>query len=306
MSVSSVKHLRSILFEVMDQGRWLFRGEPRHFTTQRPSLDRDIDELGVAVGAFERRAIEWQAWWQFCNSTQHFLPQGESIRLNNRCFVPDAAPGGRRARLLERPTIDGLQVMQHYGAPTRLLDWTRSPWVALWHACEIVGDDHNRDGRIWCVDTLELEDALQAVWKKVQAPRQTDNPRELDPEVDFDRLLAIDDPGDWLTAIYSPLPFDRLERQQGAFTVAGRLGTDHCEWLGRRLQDDATVRVTIPHDWKDDLLRDLRVMGVTASSLGSPRGDTIGAGLRREFVDSDRAEFWRTVGRPRRSGARTT
>lgn len=49
-----------------------------------------------------------------------------------------------------------LPIMQHYGLPTRLLDWTLAPLVALYFSLT----DLNTDGAIWCINPKKLNEPL--------------------------------------------------------------------------------------------------------------------------------------------------
>jgi hypothetical protein len=52
-----------------------------------------------------------------------------------------------------------LAVAQHHRLPTRVLDWTVSPKVAL-HFATAEEEHYDKDGAIWCVDVRQVRDLL--------------------------------------------------------------------------------------------------------------------------------------------------
>src|SRR5437016_2049049 len=59
-----------------------------------------------------------------------------------------------------------LSLAKHHGLPTRLLDWSYSPYVALHFATHNL-NDFDRDGAIWCVDFGKTNDLLPQPLKKI-------------------------------------------------------------------------------------------------------------------------------------------
>jgi len=57
---------------------------------------------------------------------------------------------------IPKDEFDWLFLMQHYGVPTRLLDWSESPLVALYFALNDPDADSSVDAALWCLSPTAL------------------------------------------------------------------------------------------------------------------------------------------------------
>jgi FRG domain-containing protein len=122
-----------------------------------------LDEL---IGALSRTNVEWiwrgqaSAGWPLVTrlgrAFEH-VPKPEQpgssldyIGLENRVigYFKERARRVLATAPDDSDLLSWLAMMQHYGAPTRLLDWTMSPFVALWFAYEHA-DERAEKGALW-------------------------------------------------------------------------------------------------------------------------------------------------------------
>jgi FRG domain len=114
--------------------------------------------------------------------------------------------------------LDWLALMQHYGAPTRLLDWTRSPYVALYFALETRSDN---DGTLWALDLKWLE---QRAHELLMAHRDGfPAPSEFRPFSKCINDMLLDDGSPVLVVPASPMRLhERMLAQQGVLLCSLR------------------------------------------------------------------------------------
>ncbi len=111
---------------------WAFRGQSQSFGTLVPSFQR-IFKQKRSVGAaqiIERDLIK-----------TFRLHYGKLKDRTPQMPFPNVIDNGFDLRCLS--------VMQHYGVPTRLLDWTSDFWTAVYFAC---AGDPSQEAELWMYD----------------------------------------------------------------------------------------------------------------------------------------------------------
>lgn len=221
---------------------YVYRGQ----SDARWSLDPSFTRLCRALGLDRARANEVES---------------RALRI----FQERAHLHLRRAILPKVGLLDWWTLMQHHRAPTRTLDWTHSPLVALYFA---VGDNWNVDGAVWAFQRRRLTDQTEAKYGTL-----ADSTLIVEPETWFGagqptlRVLAFDRAR--LT--------ERMVAQQGAFTVCQDILADHAvaiedavpptEPIAKNQISILLQKVVIPSAHKKPFLKRLQMMNITADAL---------------------------------------
>lgn len=192
IEIHSVAELISALKEQTKSNEIIwFRGQAHSIWPLVPSLARNPDNL-----------------------------KAESALLKR--FIQNAVP-----HLTEKVPNDDWEwicLMQHHRAPTRLLDWTESPLVALFFAVVDESAAHNNvDGALWCLDPISLnKEARLRFAHELELPAFG-----RDEEINAylpDRLnngIADLNP----IAVIAPRSSRRMAAQLGTFTITHRTHT---------------------------------------------------------------------------------
>lgn len=180
-------------------------------------------------------------------------------RLKNHASENDLINKFRQnANLLVEQTpkseFDWLFVMQHYGVPTRLLDWTESPLVGLYFA---VTEHPRANGTLWVLKPIELNK---------QTTAKPDDAKYI-PSFEDDALktystIAVEKgnlKGILPVAVIATRNNDRIQAQLGAFTISHSDKTP-IEDIGNKKH---VLKYTIPAAAKAKIQADLRLLGFT-------------------------------------------
>lgn len=235
----------------------IYRGQAKSKWHLQPSIDRHQRKNSRHS---DRLSQEKKAITDFCRQARPFLGYLE------RRYVGTGTPKTTR-----------MMVMQHFLAPTRLLDWTYSPAVATYFACNYY---HDTDGTIWWVDAKAVEDYCTANWPTWEIKRY---PPERGNEVMLDAYIFKPDVPEFVTLLDHRFRISRAQAQCGMFTLGSRLGVDHDSVLAKKLSEGQYGRIRIRADVKKYALQYLKQMNIDAISLQYPGADKVGLTMALQY-----------------------
>jgi hypothetical protein len=253
---------------------YVFRGQSNAAYGLETSLQRFVGDSG-----------RWDLEWHLLRSFNHYAR--DELR-----HVPFGA--------------EFKAVAQHHGLPTRLLDWTYSPYVAAYFATR---GQQDADGLIWAVDYAKVHEHAPEAFRVVldradlnvfEASTMDDVATEQLGEMGVDLSavrnggtthvmsytqlwegLAAAYPEDFVVFYEAPSIDAHIVSQSALFSATGNPATRIDEWFAR-MAPEAVVRIVVPAERKAEFRDRLAQANVTPKTL-FPGLDGVAAWLREYF-----------------------
>lgn len=245
------------VFDQLKEPRWLFRGQANASWPLRTSLERALESGDVGE---EERLI-----YLFKSRAHHYLPSTPALDND----------------------LEWLALMQHHGAPTRLLDFTRSPYVALYFAIENAAEPHCA---VWAVNGPAFQDRTEYLLSKLKEWHDFGLP-ELFEETALDYWLRqpelfssmfLRNQSNLICPVQPTRMNERMVTQQALFLCPGKAhswdsfeGNLLCmltlkklpEYIEPAWNPPLIYRLHIDAGLRTDILRELSRMNITRATL---------------------------------------
>jgi hypothetical protein len=244
MNLVKVSSVSSLLEEINQlPNNYLFRGQADASWQLQSSLER---VLGASWSGDKAREFEEFSLQEF--RSKFHLYDRENVQPSSK--------------------LAWLSIMQHYGVPTRLLDFTASPYVALYFALESAVPSQRRDMALYAIDYSAVLDRsidrIRVTNREFTETRATLFARQ--DEV-FEKVV---DPGAYdIVWIGEPTLLNaRLDKQAGSFLLSGNRASRIEDVLTSSLYCSVDVRKFIISGLlSENVFALLRKMNITSKSL---------------------------------------
>lgn len=176
-----------------------------------------------------------------------------------------------------------LSVAQHHGLPTRLLDWTYSPLIAM-HFATANLEDYDRDGAIWCVHFGKVhqmlpENLVRALQHEGADMFTMDMLSQTIPTIrKFNEMETF-------PIFFEPPSMDkRITNQYALFSILSDVSLEMNEWLEQ--QPDLWKKVIIPKKLKWEIRDKLDQANISERIL-FPGLEGISQFLKRQYSQKE-------------------
>lgn len=269
--------------------------------TRAPRIE-SFKNYVTLVERLQSRA-EKSLWYRGCGDKKHGLTpslyrhrtkrkKAEIEDLERRLIIRFRQ---RSIPLLERPLGDDWETlffMQHYGIPTRLLDWTENPFIAFYFSVtsgkfsvhRARGDDEpkpkfKKDAAIWILDpvawtnhALEQQSYVGGVLTPGDTPLNA-----YKPPAKFDEMPIHP------VALYGAHNSPRIVAQRGVFTIFGQ-NTESMEqaYDSDEFPSRSLTKVILPKESLAEMRKSILNHGITESVV-FPDLEGLAKEMKREF-----------------------
>lgn len=214
---------------------WVYRGHSDANQGLKTSLYRLFDDIQKIIRLHKGRARRFA-------KDEHEQLLIERFKTNAHLYL-NSLPK-------DNEPVEWLAIMQHYGAPTRLLDVTLSPYIASYFALETKHCDccvfafNHAQLKALDADVLDISDFKKSIFKNLKSEKGFIIP-------------------------YVPrMSNERLEAQQGLFLIPSNNYETFEELLEHYgLNGKACIKFIIPMKLRYEGLQKLRGMNITSASL---------------------------------------
>lgn len=241
-----VSDLQELIF-VLTQDEWQPTEAKYRINVAYRGLSRDVHTLETGLARLARESAK--------DLEQHLL------RNFKKYAHRDATPGDS--------VWNWLSVAQHHGLPTRLLDWTFSPYVAL-HFATSDTSSYSHPGVVWCVDYVAAHKLLPKGLQDHVVPlgHGLFTTEILESAADSLELFdAFNPPGGTGAPLFFEPPSldDRIINQSAVFSIMTSPDASLGEWFGEH--PELCRKVVIPAELKWSIRNHLDQANVTERVL---------------------------------------
>lgn len=254
---------------------WIYRGQRDSNWEIKTSFERLCDS--TPIKSADREFVERALIRDFKRSFHHY---------SSNC--PD-----------DSSTIEWLSIMQHHGAPTRLVDFSYSPYVAAYFAIEdAISNDENSMASIWAIDQKWAMETSSELLKS----NSKKNPKQLLKYTDLEaekhwKHYFYEQPFIKLAMPVNPFKLnERLRIQRGIFMCTGDIGhsfKDNLVNMPGHKDHVEKINIKIDRKFRQEALRTLNDMGISRTNL-FPGIDGFAQSLARYHVSFCGKPDWMT------------
>ncbi|WP_083518386.1 FRG domain-containing protein [Dechloromonas denitrificans] len=216
---------------------WIFRGQMDSNWNIESSLERFLKPIGFSDFA---RKLEDYFISEFRARAHHYVSRD----------------------MLPKTKLGWLSLMQHHGVPTRLIDFTEAPFIALFFAFDGHGGAGN-DAAVWAFDFSKIDNDSFDYLKRFGRLSEDYEWVKSNRDEAFDKY--VDGNSHELLWVTEPdLHNLRLENQKGTFLLSGKLDKAAMDYLEEGTSDCKAVakKLVIPGCFRSEVFRLLNSMGI--------------------------------------------